>query len=336
MENEQPGKRRRKQDLQVRPDLCYDESLDIDDEVPSTSLQVTLKNSVSVKRKHDNAKRVSTLRANETTEVRERRILDDARRHRESRSKIDPKGKSELLQRRAAQHAQARLDETHEQRRLLDHMENRANSEGIKAGKAVILPSSFMGSPRNMQQLYQDAMAMVRKYGKPDLFLTMTTNPRWREIVDNLLPCQTVSDRPDLVARVFNMKARQLLKEIKKDNILGIVVAYVYTIEYQKRSLPHMHMLIILHEDYKPKTRETIDKYVSAEIPDKENNPKLYDIILKHMIHGPCGNLNTKSPCMENGKCVKEFPKRFSEETVENHNGYPVYRRRQGSTAIIS
>ncbi|CAG7824648.1 unnamed protein product, partial [Allacma fusca] len=185
---------------------------------------------------------------------------------------------------------------------LLDHMENRANSEGIKAGKAVILPSSFMGSPRNMQQLYQDAMAIVRKYGKPDLFMTMTTNPNWREILDNLLPGQKVADRPDLVARVFNMKVKELLKEIKKDNIFGVVVAYVYTIEYQKRSLPHMHMLIILHEDYKPRTREMINKYVSAEIPDKETNHRLYDIVVKHMIHGPCGNLNKNSPCMAAGK----------------------------------
>ncbi|CAG7729840.1 unnamed protein product [Allacma fusca] len=153
---------------------------------------------------------------------------------------------------------------------LLDHIESRANSEGIKAGKAVILPSSFMGSPRNMQQLYQDAMAIVRKFGKPDLFLTMTTNPNWKDIKENLLPGQIASDRPDLVARVFNLKVNELLKQIKKDNILGVVVAYVYTIEYQKRSLPHIHMLIILHEDYKPKTTEVIDKYVCAEIWTKK------------------------------------------------------------------
>ncbi|CAG7724839.1 unnamed protein product, partial [Allacma fusca] len=145
-----------------------------------------------------------------------------------------------------------------------------------------------MGSPRNMQQLYQDAMAIVLKYGKPDLFMTMTTNPNWREILDNLLPGQKVSDRPDLVTRVFNMKVKELLKEIKKDNIFGVVIAYVYTIEYQKRSLPHMHMLIILHVDYKPRTPEIINKYVSAEIPDKETNHRLYDIVVKHMIRGPC------------------------------------------------
>ena len=57
-------------------------------------------------------------------------------------------------------------------------------------GKTVILPSTFIGSPRHMQQCYQDAMAIVGKTGKPDIFLTMTCNPNWKEIQENLLPGQ--------------------------------------------------------------------------------------------------------------------------------------------------
>ena len=38
-----------------------------------------------------------------------------------------------------------------------------------------------------MMQNYQDAMAILRMKGKPDLFITMTCNPNWREIKDNLL-----------------------------------------------------------------------------------------------------------------------------------------------------
>ena len=49
-------------------------------------------------------------------------------------------------------------------------------------------------------------MAIVRKYGKPDFFVTFTCNPTWPEIVENLMPGQTAQDRPDLVARVFNLK----------------------------------------------------------------------------------------------------------------------------------
>ena len=70
--------------------------------------------------------------------------------------------------------------------RLMDYLDNRAQNEGITAGIPVILPSSFMGSPRNMQERYQDAMSLVRKFGKPDIFLTMTCNPQCPEIKDNL------------------------------------------------------------------------------------------------------------------------------------------------------
>ena len=49
-------------------------------------------------------------------------------------------------------------------------------------GQRIVLPSSIVGSPRHMQQLYQDSMALVRKFGKPDLFITMTSNPNWEEI----------------------------------------------------------------------------------------------------------------------------------------------------------
>ncbi len=62
-------------------------------------------------------------------------------------------------------------------RGLMDHVHNMSDIPGVKAGKMFILPSSFQGSPRVMQQNYQDAMALVRKCGKPDLFLTMTCNP---------------------------------------------------------------------------------------------------------------------------------------------------------------
>ena len=70
-------------------------------------------------------------------------------------------------------------------------------------GRIVILPLSYSGSQRNMKQEYQDAMAIVSAKGKPDLFVTMTCNPKWKEIQDNLLPGQSASDCPDLVSRVF-------------------------------------------------------------------------------------------------------------------------------------
>ncbi|XP_053101906.1 uncharacterized protein LOC128323208 [Hemicordylus capensis] len=210
----------------------------------------------------------------------------------------------------------------------MDHLNEAANATGLIPGKTFILPSSFAGSPRNMLQNYQDAMAIVRKYGKPDLFITMTCNPKWEEIVENLEHGQTAAARPDLVARVFHLKLRSLIDDICKKHIFGPPTAIVYVIEFQKRGLPHAHILLILTENYKPKTEASIDNIVSAEIPNIEKTPQLHAIITKHMIHGPCGTHNQHSPCMSNEKCTKEFPKEYQQQTIANRNSYPKYRRR--------
>ena len=211
---------------------------------------------------------------------------------------------------------------------LADYVNSDANVAGVNPGKAIILPSSFQGSPRNMQQNYQDAMAVVRKYGKPDLFITMTCNPNWKEIQDSLELNQGAEHRPDIVARVFNIKLKELLEDIKKRHVLGRQKAMVHVIEFQKRGLPHAHILIILSHEDKPSTIESIDKLVHAEIPDIEIQPRLYEMVRKHMVHGPCGLQNLSSPCMENNLCSKGFPKDFATETVANLGGYPRYKRR--------
>ena len=40
--------------------------------------------------------------------------------------------------------------------------------------------------------------AIVRRYGKPDYFITFTANPGWPEIADNLAPGDHAVNRPDL------------------------------------------------------------------------------------------------------------------------------------------
>ncbi len=62
----------------------------------------------------------------------------------------------------------------------MDYIGSVAQQRGIPAGCVMVLPSLFQGGPRCMQQNYQDAMVIVRKFGKPDLFITMTCNPSGR------------------------------------------------------------------------------------------------------------------------------------------------------------
>eukprot|EP00794_Sanderia_malayensis_P021270 gene21270-biopygen16304 len=77
-----------------------------------------------------------------------------------------------------------------EHQNLLAQAHNPGTAQHIDVGRVVILPSSFTGSQRSIQQNYQDAMTIVRKHGKPDIFLTFTANPNWQDILDNLLPNQ--------------------------------------------------------------------------------------------------------------------------------------------------
>ena len=110
---------------------------------------------------------------------------------------------------------------------LMDHLHNNDTSQSMQPGVPVILPSSFSGSPRSMHQNYQDAMAIVGKYGKPDLFLTYTCNPKSREIVENLGVGEKSEYRPDIVARVYRLHLANLLKDIKDRHVLGVPVAHV-------------------------------------------------------------------------------------------------------------
>ena len=69
---------------------------------------------------------------------------------------------------------------------LIQYVQNRADRQGVKPGKAIVMPSSFVGGPRYMRKKYQNAMAICREEGAPDLFITMTANSKWREVTEAL------------------------------------------------------------------------------------------------------------------------------------------------------
>ena len=86
-------------------------------------------------------------------------------------------------------------------------------------------------------------------------------------------------------------------------------------------------------------TTTQIDNVISAQLPPDPNlfevgsgarkqAERLQEIVLKNMIHGPCGKSNPKSPCMKDGKCSKGYPKQFCDQTTINADKtYPEYQR---------
>ena len=121
------------------------------------------------------------------------------------------------------------------------------------------------------------------------------------------------------------MYKSSLIDEITKTNIFGVTLGYVYTIEFQKRGLSHMHLLLSLAPAYRLTEPDQVDSVIRASWPEPEREPRLFDIVRRCMVHGPCGSANPKAPCMRNGKCSKGFPKHFQESTIMNKDGYPLY-----------
>lgn len=168
-------------------------------------------------------------------------------------------------------------------------------------------------------------MAITRAIGNPTLFLTFTANPSWPEITENLKHNQTPDSRPDLIAIIFKLKLDQYLYDLKERNVCGVTIGSQYSIEYQKRGLPHAHLLLFLHPDCVPRCPEQVDELVRAQVP--RDDPVLAAIVKSQLTHGPCGSEFPNAPCMRNGRCSKGYPKRWCETTLMGENSYPEYAR---------
>jgi len=92
--------------------------------------------------------------------------------------------------------------------------------------------------------------------------------------------------------------------------------------------------LVFLQPQFRFVRPKDIDRIISAEIPDRDREPELFNIAMSLMIRGPCGPQNEGSPCMQKGKCTKYFPKNFVDSTAIDAEGYPVYRRRDNGVSI--
>ncbi|KAJ8949388.1 hypothetical protein NQ318_007484 [Aromia moschata] len=204
-----------------------------------------------------------------------------------------------------------------------------------RVGKAYVLPVLFEGGNRGRQRRYLDAMSVIARHSKPDLFITFTCNPNWPEIVAGLEGNQRWQDRPDLVCRVFKRKLDEFIDDIVHKQLYGVVLNYSYVIEFQKRGLPHAHIVVTLVADDRLEDAEAVDRVISAVIPDRETAPRLYRIVVRHQLHSSSVAHDENAPCMveaEDGRrrCSKAYPRDFREETALNMrraSGMPEYRR---------
>jgi hypothetical protein len=134
---------------------------------------------------------------------------------------------------------------------------------------------------------------------------------------------------------VFKIKLKELINDIHKKHILGHTITKIYVIEFQKRGLPHAHILIFFAEDCKPHTVEDVDHMISVKLSNPETNRLAHETVARCMMHGPCGVMFPNAPCMEEGKCKKQYPRKFQSETVTDVNEYPIYQCRDTRRTLL-
>ncbi|GJU81562.1 DNA helicase, partial [Tanacetum coccineum] len=207
---------------------------------------------------------------------------------------------------------------------------NRGDNDGSDCGSRLILPQSFTGGPRYMYSHYLDALAICRVHGNPSYFITFTCNVKWPEITDYMaqFPLLTTTDRADVVDRVFEMKIHQFVAYLRDSQPFGKVVAVLYTVEFQKRGLPHCHTLLWIDESVRIRRDEDIDIYISAELPLPSVDPEGYRIVSELMMHGPCG--------LANPSATRAVDATMMRQGVELDNGYVVPYNRRLLTAFYA
>nr|KAJ0219220.1 hypothetical protein LSAT_V11C300126650 [Lactuca sativa] len=175
-------------------------------------------------------------------------------------------------------------------------------------GQRVILPSSFTCGACYMLQNYLEAMSLCKWFGYPDFFITLTCNPKWPEIKRFLKDTSLQpEDRPDILCRLKG-----------ESNF--------------RQSLLHSHICLFMHPENKLPTVELIDPIISAEIPDRIEDPELYSLVNEFMIHGPCRAENMNCPCMvdkkrrNDGRFVEKSGVRLDNRSVVPYNKYLLKR----------
>jgi hypothetical protein len=103
------------------------------------------------------------------------------------------------------------------------------------------------------------------------------------------------------------MKVKALIKGVAKIGWFAKVIRNIWTREYSKRDLPHIHLLLIFLPWQKISTTKDIDCLVLAKLPLLENTP-FFETITKYLLHGPCGLEYPNAPCMVNDVCKKSYP----------------------------
>ena len=151
-----------------------------------------------------------------------------------------------------------------------------------------------------------EVMFMVREYGSPTLFLTLSCGEY--DSLDIATYLRTVNDVPDSypigklctedpvsVSRKFSQKFHDFFQTvIIKGQVLGCVSHYFFKKEYQARGAPHYHILLwidgapLAGTDSNDKVLQCIQAKITCRIPEENSNAEQHQLVTKYQCNSYC------------------------------------------------
>ena len=217
--------------------------------------------------------------------------------------------------------------------------------EELQDSENVYLPASFLGSGRWSANQIADSLTIAAIYGPPTFFVTFTCNGDWPEIRSCLRPGQTYTDIPVVVCRVLKQKLSRLMKILRTmfPNA-GRLLYTIQRVEFQKRGLPHAHILLKYSKDCI--SPNDINSVISAHIPEAAGDA---EIVRRFMIHPTHSSniINNIPPSSENPLkycekwkdgarvCRFGYPKPAADATSIDASNRVIYQRGEGDAFVV-
>ena len=168
-----------------------------------------------------------------------------------------------------------------------------SSDEGIEANLSTVL-QSVRGTIQFWFRQKGDVMVMIREFGCPTLFVTLSCAEYDSVDMDRYLrkvntvaesyPIERLcADDPISVSRKFTQKFHDFFNTVLlKGQVLGEITHYFWKKEYQSRGAPHYHILLwiedapIIGVDSEHNVTAWIDSRITCHIPDEKLSPELH------------------------------------------------------------
>jgi hypothetical protein len=200
-------------------------------------------------------------------------------------------------------------------------------------GLRTFIPSSLTDSNEYWKEVATKCFTISTQFGAPTFFLTFTMNPYWADFQALKRSDGQYSDS-SMAALVFKSKIFALMKFIRSRKILGTVSAFVWRIEYQRRGLPHAHVLF--WSDYNTADVGAVEEVVNVHFP--KDSPFLGDqeLVLDFRNLIKTYQLHTHSPRCRTatGACRYGYPHPAHEKSTIVGHSY-VFARSEGEENIV-